>query len=600
MSSRAKRPRLDQILNDLDEIGEKKPAALVHRNCSVSESQSGSEATHATSPTQRPPPAAPAARDRLGPRTASNGHDKSTAMRRTASADANSLSKSPVTPSDLGDSVFSSELDRHNRQVEDVVDMALFLAHTYASSASTTALLSLVRHLHTNDAHKVVNAVKRTGQLKPFVASLLTSKQGRPGSRGDVAFLRFFRFIADIVPAEVLCSKPIFERVLRVLDPNRADESVSATAAAPSSVATHWSQRFKAAATAPSTTAVDDAAIAELESALAVLFGSRSASFASDSPVVTCAEILLKLVFNHNLAVDASFGIAARSNSQLHGRDDDGAVLLFRLDGFPSLEAVLQRASSTQDERVKVLQLLDVVTCSSSELAREPSADKCFESVLGTVLPFVLNRAGGATEEFVTALRVAINITSLFPSTAAARPDSVAQVVQPLLSLLKESADLDSAVAECHVYCLCLVVNMLQRGKNVHLCDTVTLDEKFLRFAAAEMRRLHKSDDAESNVTAGYYATLLGMLSTASQESRVRVKHALQAARGESHESQNGWSENPLKFVLAVLQEFVLFQSSAGILTREALVGMHQLLQSLMNANSDIVVEMSAEEEDCA
>lgn len=142
------------------------------------------------------------------------------------------------------------------------------------------------------------------------------------------------------------------------------------------------------------------------------------------------------------------------------------------------------------------------------------------------------------------------------------------------------------------------------------LCDAVTANDAFLTFAAAEMRRLHTADDAERNVAAGYYATLLGMLSLASQDARVRVKHAVGGSGSpscnsptavppslESQSSGSSWSGNPLKYVVAILQEFVLFQSAAGILTQEALLGIHQLLQSLLNANHDIVVEASLEED---
>jgi hypothetical protein len=562
-----KRPRIDQILNDLDEIGEKKPSALA-TDLRSTEFVAAPEIL----------PASNLAAQALS------------APRRAASGDAfSSKSRSPVTPSSpFGDgSVFSSELERQNKRLEDTVDMALFLAQTYAASVSSNALFPLVRHLSSNGAKKVVNAVKRSGQLKPFVAALCAVPRDQaPASRADLGFLRFYRFIADVAPAEVLCSKSMFLRVLRALDPNRASvPTVESSSTAP---AAHWSQRFKKT-TAAGKPAVDPAD-GQLEDALTQLLVDTP-HYMEDSRIVTCVEILLKLVFNYNQAVDSSFGPLSRSNSGLGG--EGGAVLLLHLGGFPILESVLQGGESTSEERLKVLQLLDVVTCSGSELADEVAAKECFESILGTVMDCLLKTPAG--EEFLTALRVAINITSLFPSAAMARTSADSGMA--LLAMLQTSADPTSPQADCHVYLLCLAINMLCKGKNTLFCNALTTNEEFLRFAAAEMRRLHTAEDAESNVAAGYYATLLGMVSLASQESRVSVKHAL-GWRGSRLASPGSQGDNPLKYVVAILQEFVLFQSSAGILTQEALVGIHRLLQSLLEANGDITVDSSLDDDE--
>jgi hypothetical protein len=50
----------------------------------------------------------------------------------------------------------------------------------------------------------------------------------------------------------------------------------------------------------------------------------------------------------------------------------------------------------------------------------------------------------------------------------------------------------------------------------------------------------------------------------------------------------------PMMLVVAILQEFVLFQSCAGILTKDVLLSMHDVVEKLITQNH-IVVERSDE-----
>jgi hypothetical protein len=54
-------------------------------------------------------------------------------------------------------------------------------------------------------------------------------------------------------------------------------------------------------------------------------------------------------------------------------------------------------------------------------------------------------------------------------------------------------------------------------------------------------------------------------------------------------------THRPMALIVAIMQEFVLFQSSAGILTKQVLLNMHDIIQRLISANC-ITVEKNDEE----
>lgn len=158
---------------------------------------------------------------------------------------------------------------------------------------------------------------------------------------------------------------------------------------------------------------------------------------------------------------------------------------------------------------------------------------------------------------------------------------------------------------------VCLAINMCCRGthdifrwallnaRSIHPAVGRTADKAadagtspFAEWCAGWLQTLYNVDEEVSaNVLGGYVALLLAMLSLGDEAARVRVVAALAT---NAAPSVRPVASKPLTWVVAVLQEFVLFQSAAQILTREMVVAMHAVIDGVISENGIVVSPTTA------
>lgn len=297
--------------------------------------------------------------------------------------------------------------------------------------------------------------------------------------------------------------------------------------------------------------------------------------------------------------LDASGGNAGNNTTAMLRCTDgpSGSMLFFAAGGFQTVAALLAclgpspQPSSTLQTRL--LQLLEVATCSPdlADAARSPAAT--FEPLLRHVLAVVW----GATETLravfnPTAARVAINITSLFPALVPRDPSTCAVIASSFASLLAQDASppvqqqqqqqqqaASHADTDSLTLAACLLVNLLLRGENDTLRWELLEAPALLDALVGRVAALRRADDVESNVKAGYLALVVASLSLHDDEARVAVVTSLSRLEGAVR-------ERPMKLIAAILQEFILFQSAAGVLTQGALLSMHSLANLVIGQNS--------------
>lgn len=119
-----------------------------------------------------------------------------------------------------------------------------------------------------------------------------------------------------------------------------------------------------------------------------------------------------------------------------------------------------------------------------------------------------------------------------------------------------------------------------------HLQGAELVKNSVARIAASAMFSLrHGRAEVGRNVAAAYAAALLAALSLGDVHgARMAVLRCLVAA-ARHHGASNQLGSTPMAYVVAVLQEFILFQSSHRLLTRDNLVGLHLLIERAVKEN---------------
>lgn len=240
------------------------------------------------------------------------------------------------------------------------------------------------------------------------------------------------------------------------------------------------------------------------------------------------------------------------------------------------------------------------------------------------------------------AIRVVINLTSVLPQLipssarslflqeACAWARQYIHLLDPSAVVAEEGSD-DNGTDDFYdnvTLSICLAINLLRRGANVEAVRCLTENNNLasasaLLHAAKVMVYWYESGDTRQSVLSGYIAMLLACISLctgSSEDYRVAVitaitkgiasksllrgetqlslensqdSHELHCAVSRQDEAANNARKlraKPMMLVVAILQEFVLFQSSAGILTKEVLLSMHHVVEKLIQQNH-IVVE---------
>ena len=275
------------------------------------------------------------------------------------------------------------------------------------------------------------------------------------------------------------------------------------------------------------------------------------------------AGTLLHVLLAHNQAEDTR---------QAHGKEaedapgadggltvvtDNAAVLLHRTGGTlvfaQYLSALSAPAIAAHSKTVTVLlQLAEVATC-CEELSGAAGSTKPFELLLAGLIS-VLHVTHESSEESdstiaMLALRVMLNVTTLFPSVVPTQEgEPLCTVVADLCNLMK-SRPLCSDYTTC---CAALLVNMLVSGANEALRWALLKADGLLETFVDMTGRLRKEDSVEASVCAGYLCVLLGSLSLDNSTARIRIITALTAL-------ESVVPSYPMALVIAVIQEFVMF-----------------------------------------
>ncbi|KAL7696018.1 hypothetical protein NQL31_004291 [Lotmaria passim] len=544
-------------------------------------------------------------------------------MEKTANSSTNSLSKrrrvscstdhalsSPRTQSaDTNASAFSNtatinglggdEINLLCRKDEAMADMALFLAKAVGEAPSPLSLRELVTFLEKSGVSRMLLALKRAEATEAFVHSLFLAQ---PTLALRVLLLRlFFEFLlfADV---EVFFQRSVVAFLVEsLMQPDGAEANAAATASAASATpsptrgALHWSVRPKRVSpSSPSTSSNSSSLLAESSSDNDELLERvealcTSISFDhSSSCVVTSSPSTIAFASSAPLSLQALLTLLFQYNRSLLSASPATFSLPLAFAHAGGLERVsgLLRDASTREA---ALALLEVVTASEA-LRREKAR-------LLPLVPTLVRHLSTATAPTVqvSVLKVLTNITNLLPS-ALSETSTATSFVGFLPSVFSYSATDVEEVEERETFALCCAINVVKYeardDAGVQPTFTVAFMQRTELLPALEksMTGRYHCSEAEQLVLSGYAALLLGALSLVDVPGReppsLRVP-VMTAVATASRGTRIGrlTDRQPMRMVAAIIQEFLLFQSTAGTLTKEALMEMDALVDRIRQRN---------------
>lgn len=494
-----------------------------------------------------------------------------TRMQPTNSSDgatSSSCMDSCDSPAVLG----ASELDLLRRREEDVADMCLFLGKTVMRVGSAKSLEEMVAFIEAHGCNTVALALKLAGTQAELLHCLCTT-----ALEGQLQCLLFrvLKVLLGHFDAEACCQEDVVRALTRALrhsdasTPLRGPLASSPTQAAP----VHWSVRGGGSAKRKAKVSVDG--LQEVAVAVDRLCGPPTSH--QCTTIALALSMLLQLVFLGN-------------QSAVGGKVVGSVALCFAKSGGLAVLAEMVRDRKLLNEVIPFLEVLTV----SEGLAEERSGlEALFVELIDLLRPSVAGE-----EQQGAVLRLATNITGLDPALLAAFPDREAVLSAFITTVLLDGrADPDTVT-----FALCCAVNLIKWEATTgrwQFSSAFAHREKLLFDVAASMVTAHASNDVERTVLAGYYALFLGALSMVcldGESLRIPVITAIAAAAAHgSPRVASRVAERPMTIVVAIIQEFILFQSSTGTLTKENLLEMSEMVNDLVTTNS---IEVCAKKEE--
>ncbi|GET92496.1 hypothetical protein, conserved [Leishmania tarentolae] len=477
---------------------------------------------------------------------------------------------SPSLPRTTSDSIGGDELDVLQRKDEELADMAVFLAKAVGETSSWHSLTELVGFLDNIGVPRVVLALKRAGRQATFVDNLHQATSFTENER-RIAIALFGCLMAH-VHVEALVQESVVTFLVNSLIPACIQE---ASPALGHGTARHWSQRpkQKGAAQQPFSSRSRDV-VEDLEKQVVKLCGlaaEDSGSYGHKSCASLALRSLLTIMFVYN------------SNLHVVAQTHLSVPLLFAKAG--GLEK-LGKLMACRDTQEHALALLEVLTA-TEELSAQNTG-------LLALLPVLVAQLSTDTVG-VPVLKVLTNITNILPNALSAT-GTVTAFTHFALQTLSRSRGV-SICDETEIFVLCCVINVVKYESKVTECPKAELasalvaSNETLMSLAAAMMESYECNNTEKLVRSGYYALLLGALSLVpvpeeegSATLRVPVMTAVaRLSGGYSAELPTGCQ--PMRIVVAIIQEFLFFQSSAGTLTKEALQEMKALVDRIVSSN---------------
>ena len=298
--------------------------------------------------------------------------------------------------------------------------------------------------------------------------------------------------------------------------------------------------------------------------------------------------------------------IRANSFSSQGSVTKPGGILLATAGGYEGLARVVHSLhKGSGDEAVrrllsKAAQLLEAATC-CEELRRLPVYCEPLQILFVTLFRMLPTGISAQLEHesFIQRIRVCLNISSVSPKSVPTDETRCAEMADVLTSLFAalstpdgDAEDRQTQLELCSSV-VCLVVNCLDRGNNTTFRWALinSLDKRFAQVAAEVAQRFYaQEEDISMSVTAGYLAVMLGMMSLQDPDARIVIVTALLNGAPNSVQSVR---HKPMLWVIAVLQEFIMFQSTAQILTKNTVVTLTYVVDTLMEENGITVGEGS-------
>jgi hypothetical protein len=282
--------------------------------------------------------------------------------------------------------------------------------------------------------------------------------------------------------------------------------------------------------------------------------------------------------------------------------------------GYETMGTVVLQAQENWDNKrparnpnlvLKVLQLLEVLTCHRDQ--EGPKIGGGTTNANGTrrisvnvldVLVSALQTAstdrqsgcsavgGGASGPMITRmLHIIINLCA--HGVCHAGTSKVKPMLHACWATLVHECDApdpDTDIINC---CLCLLINVTEtRADMRQVVSELRLDEvKIIPFLVQSFEEQAAKETTGGNIVASYMAQLLGCLTISHEMNRRLVRQELGKYADHTVDPGDPNHGNPMVRLVAVLQEFLLFQSEAGVLTHATLVGLHHVLTHLMKEN---------------
>ncbi|RNF23672.1 hypothetical protein TcG_01311 [Trypanosoma cruzi] len=510
-------------------------------------------------------------------RSGSCSRSRSESMNGTSTNDRSAVSRDLTIPSGSMNpsdsqkstgSAFATEINFFCRAEEDLADMSLYLARVVSSARTPDAFVALVEHFSKYGAETVMLSLKRSGTQPKLLGHLCSVPDGGITKGYQQLFLRFLAFLVRLCDTEVLYEEELMKFLLRCCQ-SHAEASVNS--AASSKRPSHWSQGARQAAVVPPRSLK----LSEIKRSVDALCGEEE----DISHASLALRVLLEIVFRQN-------------RNASHPSDPNFFIVFAELGGFKIVSALLET-----EECADALHLLEAVTlCEGLRgvYASELRITTAFLVRLITENEKQICKVAPRCDEKNAALRVLTNVTGLVPSVLSGSP----QLSRALAIVAAKTLTDAEAVSDTLAFTLCFTTNIV-KWEASQKCDEFTSvlveSPSFLTRVACLAFSAYHAEDMEKNVLAGYYALLLAVLSLCESpktQLRVPVMTAVaHATRGTA--ALKKVEDKPMTLIVAILQEFLLFQGSAGSLTRDSLVSMTGIIDSVAECNG---IEVSSEE----
>ncbi|KAG5493401.1 hypothetical protein GH5_02147 [Leishmania sp. Ghana 2012 LV757] len=479
-------------------------------------------------------------------------------------------SASPSSPRTTSDSIGGDEIDRLQRRDEEVTDMALFLAKTVGETSSRHSLAELVAFLERLGISRVMSVVKRVGWLTTFVSNLHQATSFADDERRIV--IELFAALMPHADAEALFQESFVTFLVQSLLPAAARE---APAALHHRSGSHWSARptQKGATQQPSPSTSRGVADG-LEAQVARLSG-RTTETSGVCDAESCASLALRSLLTLMFLYNRSPHVTAQRHLSV-------PLLFARAGGLEQLGRLLTENTT----REHALALIEVLTA-TDELSAQSVG------ILALVPALMAQLHTSAVQ--VPALRALTNISNIVPHALSAS-GTVAAFARFALQTFSRSQALGTP-DEAEIFALCCAINVVKHESKeteraeAELASALVASRDTLESLALAMMNSYQCSSTEQLVRGGYYALLLGALSLVSLTEEggtatLRVPVMTAVARASRGTSMGRTAEHqPMRIVVAIIQEFLLFQSTAGTLTVEALTEMKALVDRILCSN---------------